>query len=142
MSNRIPDTVAILARDAVAGHALELLLQGAGYDTRLLVEPVADESGELLDGSRLLLLAPTLSPKYRKAFLNSMRSVPATAEISVLELVTALDPSQHGQGGYVLWPCRIEVLQREIEAALLLESDPTSCCLAQDAEPKPQRRLY
>jgi hypothetical protein len=133
--------VAILARDAVAGQALELLLQGAGYSTRLLVEPVADESGELLDGVRLLLLAPTLSTRYREAFLKSMRSVPATAKTPVLELVATLD-AQNGQGGYVLWPCRIEELHQEIEAALLLGSDLMNCCQAQKAEPKLNGRLY
>lgn len=119
MPDQIPNTVAILARDAVAGQALELLLQSAGYDTRLLVEPTIDESGELLNGVRLLLLAPTLSARYRDAFLKNMRSTPATAKIPVLKLVTAPDGAQVEQNGHVLWPCRLEDLKEKIEAALL-----------------------
>ena len=134
--------MAILARDAIAGHALELLLQSAGYNTRLLVEPVADEPGELLDGVRLLLLAPRLSAKYREAFLEGMRGLPAAVKTPVLELVTALDAPQNGRGGCVLWPCRMEELQQEIEAALLRGSDPMGCCEAQKAEPKPNGRPW
>jgi len=37
-------TVAILGGNSVAGQALELLLQGAGYRTRLLTELLADDS--------------------------------------------------------------------------------------------------
>ncbi len=38
MSYQSPNTVAILARDAVAGQALELLLQSAGYNTLFIVD--------------------------------------------------------------------------------------------------------
>jgi hypothetical protein len=52
-------------------------------------------------------------------FLSGMRSTPATAGVPVLELVTVLDETRAGQGRRVPWPCRLEELEREIEAALL-----------------------
>lgn len=122
MPNQTPITVAILARDLVAGRALELLLQSAEYNTRFLVETVTYELTETLDGVQLLLLAPTLSAKHREYFLNRMRSRPATAEIPVLELITAPDEAQAEQEALVLWPCRMEDLKERIEAALLSRS--------------------
>ena len=114
-----PNTIAILARDAVAGQALELLLQSAGYNTRLVAETVKDKPAEALDGVELLLLAPTLNAKRRENFLKSMRSMPATAKIPALELITSLNGAQAEQEGQVLWPCRMEDLKEKIEAALL-----------------------
>ena len=119
MSHQILNTVAILARDAVAGHALELLLQDAGYGTRFVAETVNGKLAEALDGVQLLLLAPALSAKRREHFLKSMRSTPVMAKIPILELVTALDGAQAEQSGLVLWPCRIEDLKAKIEATLL-----------------------
>ena len=119
MPEQAPNTIAILARDAVAGQALELLLQSAGYNTRLVVEAVKDKPAEALEGVWLLLLAPTLSAKHRENFLKSMRSMPSTAKIPVLELITSLNGAQAEQEGQVLWPCRMEDLKEKIEAGLL-----------------------
>jgi len=126
--HQTPNTVAILARDAVAGQALVLLLQGSGYDTRFISETAIDELtidelAEALDGARLLILTPTLSAKRREDFLKSMKSTPATAKIPVLKLIPALNRAQAEQDGHVdghvLWPCWIEDLEEKIEAALL-----------------------
>lgn len=118
MSHQASNTVAILARDAVSGRAIELLLQSAGYDARLLVTPLVHEQNGLLHGVQLLLLTPTLSAKYREDFLDSMRSMPATAKIPVLDLITTLNGAQTEQEDQVLWPCRMEDLKGKIEAAL------------------------
>ncbi len=88
------------------------------HEARLLVEPAVHEQNGLLHGVRLLLLAPTLGAKHREDFLNSMRSMPATAEIPVLELITALNGAQAEQEGQILWPCRVEDLKKKIEAVL------------------------
>ncbi len=119
MSHQTPNTVAILARDMVAGQALELLLQNAGYNTRFIVETDIDKLAEALDGVRLVILAPTLSAKCRESFLNIMRSTPATAEIPVLELITTFNGARAEHENYLSWPCRIEDLEEKIEAALL-----------------------
>lgn len=105
---------------------MELLLRSAGYDARLLVTPVVHEQNGLLHGVQLLLLTPTLSVKYREDFLNSMRSIPATAKVPVLELITALNGAQTEQEDQVLWPCRMEYLKGKIEAALLNGSAPAA----------------
>jgi hypothetical protein len=102
----------------VAGQALELLLQSAGYNTRLMLETVADKLVDPLDGVQLLLFAPSLSARHREAFLNLAKSTPATTEIPVLELVTSSNGAQAEPSDWVPWPCRMEDLQGKIEAAL------------------------
>ena len=114
-----PITVAILGGDSLVGQALKLVLQGADYDVRFLNGAPLDKPAELLDGVQLVLLTPRLSAKRREMFLSGMRSTPATAGVPVLELVTVLDETRAGQGRRVPWPCRVEELEREIEAALL-----------------------
>ena len=114
-----PSTVAILARDVVAGQALEILLQNAGYSTRFVIETVSEGLAEALDGVQLLLLGPTLQAGRREDYLHGMRGTPETAKIPVLELITTPDGDGAEREGYVPWPCRIEDLKGKIEAALL-----------------------
>jgi hypothetical protein len=128
---QVPTNLAILGADSVASDTLGLLLQEAGYDTRVLVEPKAhpvidefgDELGELLVDVHLVILAPPQNLTYRRAFLEDERNAQALAKIPVLELIT--DPARSQRAGAALprypvgWPCRIEDLERQIEAALL-----------------------
>lgn len=102
------------------GEALEALLQAAGYRTRFLPESVMDELlGELLADSQLLLVAPVLSAKRRKALLEMMLSPMMPVNIPVLQLLPA-NGGQHLQGEHiVLWPCSGEELKRAIDALLL-----------------------
>ena len=101
------------------GRALEVLLQGLGYDTRLIEESSAGNPEDLLEGVQLLLAAPTVSTESRERFLAGVASTPRTATIPVLTLSTALKKEPADQTGLVLWPCRMEDLKMEIEAALL-----------------------
>jgi hypothetical protein len=125
-----PTTVAILGADSVASDTLRLLLQEAGYDTRILIEskvhPIIDDLGELLVDVHILILAPPQNLAYRKTFLEDERSVQAIARIPVLELVTDSTSSQNAGDTLpsypVGWPCRIQDLERQIEAALLAGS--------------------
>lgn len=119
----VSNIVAILSGESVAGQALGLLLQSVGYQTRLLTEPDLDEVGGLLDGVQLLILAPTVSERYREDFLRSIEYVSVMAGKPVLELVTSSSSLPPLTRGRVLWPCRIEELQREIETALLVGSE-------------------
>ena len=115
----VPTTIAILGGNSVAGRALEALLQGVGYDTRLIEDPPEGPPEELLDGVRLLLLAPTLSTEPREAFLAEMGGTLAAANIPVLTLSTTIKEAL-GDGPVIIpWPCRLEDLTRKIEAALL-----------------------
>lgn len=112
-------TLAILGGDAVVGRALEALLQGLGYDTLLIEEYGGGNPEELLRGIQLLLAAPTADIEFRERFLAAMRSTPATAAVPVLTLSTVVNQEMADQPGLVLWPCRMEDLRTEIEAALL-----------------------
>jgi len=100
-----------------------MLLQGQGYDTRLIDEYDAGEPGEVLGGVQILLATPTVSTEARARFLDCMRSSPSTATIPFLTLSTAPKNEPADQTGRVLWPCRLEDLRMEIEAALLTAGD-------------------
>ncbi len=120
--NSAPIEVAIFGGDALVGRTLELRLRDVGYRARFLDESLsADEPAELLGGAKLVLLGPRLSARCREAFLSGIRSAPATAGLPVLELVvTSLNGARDGREeavGLVRWPCRIEALEREIEAS-------------------------
>jgi len=118
-----PTTIAILGGNSVAGRALEALLQGVGYDTRLIEDPPESPPEQLLDGVRLLLLAPTLSTESREALLAKMGATLDAANIPVLTLSTTIREVL-GDGPVIIpWPCRLEELTKKIEAALLPVSD-------------------
>jgi hypothetical protein len=111
--------VAILGGDSVVGRALEVLLQGLGYDTRLIEEYDAGTPEDLLEDTQLLLTTPTVSDESRERFVEGMRSTPGTAAIPVLTLSTVPTNDLADQAGIVLWPCRLEDLNRAIEATRL-----------------------
>ena len=102
-------------------RALEALLQGLGYDTRLIEESGKPE--ELLGDIQLLLAAPTMSTESREDFLAAMRATPHTAAIPVLTLSTAQRGETEDQSGVVPWPCRLEDLKREIDTTLHAAAD-------------------
>jgi hypothetical protein len=114
-----PTTIAILGGNSVAGRALEALLQGVGYDTRLFEDPPERSPEQLLEGVRLLLLAPTLSAELRETLLAEMGSTPDVANIPVLTLSTSLKEAPGDGPVRIPWPCRLEDLTRKIDAALL-----------------------
>src|SRR5918999_5165562 len=90
----VPTTIAILGGNSVAGRALEALLQGVGYDTRLIEDPPERSPEQLLEEVRLLLLAPTLSAESRESQLAKMGSTLEAANIPVLTLSTILKEAQ------------------------------------------------
>ena len=102
----------------MAGQALTLLLQSAGYGTHLMLEAVADALVDPLDGVHLLLLAPSSNARQREDLLNLMKSTSAPTQIPVLELVTSSNGAQPEPSDRVPWPCRMQDLQGRIEAAL------------------------
>src|SRR5919112_1347620 len=116
----VPTTIAILGGNSVAGRALEALLQGVGYDTRLIEDPPERPPEELLDGIRLLLLAPTLSAESRETLLAEMGGTLDAANIPVLTLTTTLKEALNDGPVSIPWPCRLEDLTKRIEAALLV----------------------
>ncbi len=115
----VPTTIAILGGNSVAGRALEALLQGVGYDTRLIEDPPERSPEQLLEGVRLLLLAPTLSAESREVLLAEMGSTLDAASIPVLTVSTTLKEALGDGPVSIPWPCRLEDLTRKIEATLL-----------------------
>ena len=103
----------------MSGRALEVLLQGVGYDTRLIEDPPERPAEQLLEGVRLLLLAPTLSAETRETLLAEMGSALDAANIPVLTLSTTLKEAPGDGPVFIPWPCRLEDLTKMIEAALL-----------------------
>ena len=104
----------------MAGRALEALLQGVGYDTRLIEDPPERSPEEILEGVRLLLLAPTLSAESRETLLAEMDDPLEAANIPVLTLSTTLKEALGDGPVFIPWPCRLEDLTKRIEAALLV----------------------
>ena len=104
----------------MAGRALEALLQGVGYDTRLIEDPPERLPEQLLEGVRVLLLAPTLSAESRETLLADMGSTLDAANIPVLTLSTTLREVLSDGHAYIPWPCRLEDLTKRIEAVLLV----------------------
>ena len=102
----------------MVGRSLEVLLQGAGYGTRIIEEPTPDYPHDLLEGIRLVLVVPTPSTESRARFLASMKSRSGGAAIPVLTLSMVLNSELSDPTGNVPWPCRLEDLKNEIEAAL------------------------
>ena len=115
-----PTTIAIVGGNSVAGRALEALLQGVGYDTRLIEDPPERPPEQFLEGVRLLLLAPTLSTESRETLLEEMGSTLEAANIPVLTLSTSLKEALAGGPAFIPWPCRLEDLTKRIEAVLLV----------------------
>ena len=116
-----PPTIAILGADTVVENALSLLLEGAGYSTKILDEPSASAANaeEQLVGVDLLLLTPSLREETRKGFLKAIEASPAAAGIPVLTLSTAPQREPNDRtAGVVPWPTPLENLTRAIEAAL------------------------
>ncbi len=118
--------VAIVGGDPVVGEALEALLQAAGYSTRFLPEPVMDDPTEMLAGSQLILLAPTLSAERGEAFLEMMLSPATSVNVPVLELLPANGGRRLRARHTVLWPCSREELKQAIDALVFDQgrSDP------------------
>ena len=112
-------TVAILGGNSVAGRALEALLQGVGYDARLIEDPPEGGPEKYLEGVRLLLLAPTLSAESRATLLAEMDGTLEARDIPVLTLSTGLKEALGDGRASIAWPCRLEDLTKKIEATLL-----------------------
>jgi hypothetical protein len=113
--------VIILGGDMIIGHTLELLLQSGDCSVKFLAEPPLDELG-LLDGVRLLILAPRLGAERCDALLRSVSSKPVGERIPVLELVVNTEEVRIEEGHFVVpWPCRTEDLKLQVEDILLVE---------------------
>ena len=124
MTSKTRTTVAILSGNPLVGRALELLLDSAGYEVRLLEEPEAFKARALLEDADVVLLGHGLGDNRREDFLGAMTSRLQTATIPVLALSPGPKRALAGVDRPVSWPCRIEDLAREIEASLRVAGAP------------------
>jgi hypothetical protein len=124
-----PTTIAILGADTVVGRALSVLLEGSGYNTRLLDAYPTGIVDELLEGADLLLLAPRLDEGVREAFLGAMgKSAPQPKNLPVISLstTTTMESTRREEGVLsVPWPSPIEDLVGRIETALFVQAAST-----------------
>jgi hypothetical protein len=119
-----PTTIAIFAANSVARAALPLLLEGEGYEVRLLEAPPAGVAvNGLLEGVDIVLLGTEHINGRREGFLSGIRGGPKTATIPVLALrsMGVGEASKDDQNGVITvpWPSFIETLVKHIEAALV-----------------------
>lgn len=112
--------VAILGGDSsVVDNVVALLLEGCGYNTKLL-----EASAPALADGRLvsvdpLLLSSDSSSRVRNTLLSGVRANPKTAPRPVLTLSTADKERLSTRTTPVVpWPTPLEDLRRAVEAAL------------------------
>ena len=112
-------TIAILDSNKVVSNALSLLLEGVGYDTKLIEGDPAGLADGLLDGVDILLLAPGLSTGVRDALLSVVRDNLKTAQMPVLTLSATAGAALDESGTLLVpWPSPVAVLAQQIEAIL------------------------
>ncbi len=112
--------VAILGPDTLAEDILVRLLEREGYSTTIIEAHPSGVVDELLEGVDLLLLAPGLNSDVRRAFLETMRSNPETANIPVLPLSPALKQALLGElSASAPWQRLFEELIAQMGAAVL-----------------------
>ncbi len=122
----VPIPLVAICGDPIIGRALVLLLRSSRYNAMFLPDQSLQEPGILQD-VELLLLCSTLElgTNHRVTLLASLRAKIGAATTSIIELVgvTQETRSDQGQGDgsthMVPWPCTIQELERQIEAALL-----------------------
>ncbi len=107
-----PVMVAIFGSGHPIGAVLEALLRAAGFEARFLGTTEPERLKEALAGFQLVVICPASGIGG-----ETVAGLLATG-IPVLELVR--DGSEGGRlGEYsVSWPCRVEVLEGRIRAAL------------------------
>ena len=118
MQQRSDITIAIVGGNTVAGHALSLLLKGAGYATKILKVPPADPE-DLPGAADLLLVSPGLRNERREEILATLKGSERMLRIPVLAFSSAIEEGLFGEeGSGATWPVDIGGLASAIEAVL------------------------
>jgi len=126
VSEKEKTTIALLGTDTVVGNALSLLLQGAGYEIRMVEAPPPSPPEDLMEGVDLLLISPGLVPRRCEESLAALRGKRERIGVPVLELssLTVGEGFLHDEEVSVVpWPIHVEGLAREIKGALKISTD-------------------
>ena len=102
MDGATKEVVGILGDDPLTARILGMLLEGSGYEARLLQEDavLANPSASLADVN-LVLFMPLLDEQRKDDLLDAMKGSPETAAVPILRLSTEM----HEQTDSVLpWP--------------------------------------
>jgi DNA-binding response OmpR family regulator len=110
------EVVGILGDDPLTSRALGLLLEGAGYEVRVLDEDaVLEHPSVSLAGVDLVLCTPLLGEQRKDELLGTIKGSPETAAVPVLYLSTKVNERTDS---VLPWPWSTEALVRAIERAL------------------------
>ena len=116
MDGATKEVVGILGDDPLTSRALGLLLEGAGYEVRVLDEDaVLEHPSVSLAGVDLVLCTPLLADQRKDELLGAIKGSPETAAVPVLCLSTKVNEQSDS---VVPWPWSTEALVRAIERAL------------------------
>jgi len=120
VSEKEKTTIALLGTDTMVGSAILLLLQGEGYEIRMVEAPQAGPPDDLMEGVDLLLIPPDLVQRRFEESLAALRGKRERIGVPVLSLSSAVKEGlfHDEQVRVVPWPINIEGLGREIEGAL------------------------
>jgi hypothetical protein len=125
----LPDiTIAIVGGNTVAGHALSLLLRGAGYETVILKAP---PPGDLARDVDLLLVSPDLDDERRKESLAILRGNKEGPRVPVLTFSAAVKENVFAEeAAGSSWPVEIGGLARVIETTLSGDAESRPAIIA------------
>ena len=116
MDGATKEVVGILGDDPLTSRALGLLLEGAGYEVRVLDEDaVLEHPSVSLAGVDLVLCTPLLGEQRKDELLGAIKGSPETAAVPVLYLSTNVNERTDS---VLPWPWSTETLVRAIERAL------------------------
>jgi hypothetical protein len=108
--------VGILGDDPLTSRIVGMLLEGSGYEARVLQEDavLADPSASLA-GVSLVLCMPLLDEQRKEDLLDAMKVSPETAAVPVLRLSTEM---RERTASALPWPWSTDALVRAIDQAL------------------------
>ena len=116
MDGATNEVVGILGDDPLVSRILGILLEGAGYEARVLQEEaVLANPRASLAGVDLVLCMPLLDEQRKDDLLEVMKGSPESADVPVLRLSTEMDERKDSE---LPWPWSTEALVRAIEQTL------------------------